>query len=600
MAYRATDGRASRQDDGVAIGLCFMRTLPEDPVAATVFTAGALSLVCDARLDNRAELIEALNLSDPGVSEGEILLAAYRQWGKDCVARLLGDFAFIVHDASERYLFAARDHMGVRPLFYRAEPSRIVISTEMRTLISPGGPFSDLAPIGPAERKITDFLLGQPGQDHTVFFEGICRLPPGHWLGFGSETGFELACYWQPDIASPDRFADTSPAAFRRLFEEAVRCRSRALTPPAYLLSGGLDSTSIACCAATQADPAAPVNTFSIVFDQTPQWSERSYIEAALKQFPFRAKLISLDDHAPLDGFEGKLVQHGRLFNAPGLSLTHGLVKALSADGFRVYIDGHGGDEVVSHGVGRLNELAEAGRWGAVWRESRGCADLYQTSRTKMFVDLFLSHARFKGRYKLGRLLSKWTAFTGGKPAGSLLNARLAANRTAPARNGSEKLSEAEQHVAALRTSILVDSLEIVELMSAGYGTQPAFPFFDKRLVEFCLALPSEAKLAKGYTRLILREALEGILPEKVRWRRTKFDFAPHIARGFLRHHKDLLDEAIVEDRDGAGDYVDIATARASLSQLKKQGAKTDGLHLRVVWSTAALSLWLRVRKKQL
>ncbi|OYW78394.1 MAG: hypothetical protein B7Z26_09850, partial [Asticcacaulis sp. 32-58-5] len=89
----------------------------------------------------------------------------------------------------------------------------------------------------------------------------------------------------------------------------------------------------------------------------------------------------------------------------------------------------------------------------------------------------------------------------------------------------------------------LASSLEVIEAAAAGAGLEARFPFFDKRVVEFCLSLPSEAKLDQGHVRLILRQAMEGVLPPKVQWRRSKFDFAPHIATGLLAHHDDLMRE---------------------------------------------------------
>ncbi|OYW78395.1 MAG: hypothetical protein B7Z26_09860 [Asticcacaulis sp. 32-58-5] len=298
-----------------------MRTLPEDPLRATIFEDGQARAVIDARLDNRADLLAELGIGDATLPEGALILAAWRRWGEDCVRHFVGDFALIIYDADTQRIFAARDHMGVKPLFYRADNAGLALASEPKVLAAPGAPFSDLSKAGLIEADVADFITGQLPRDHRVVYDGLWRVTPGHILSAGPDLTPVLTSYWQ--AAADETITDKSPAALRALLTEAVRCRLRSPQPVAALLSGGLDSTSIACLSSQLQTDA--VDSFSIVFDKTPHLSERDYIDAGIAHGHFRPRHVAMDGYAPFGDFEALLKLEGRLFGAPGLRMTSSL-----------------------------------------------------------------------------------------------------------------------------------------------------------------------------------------------------------------------------------------------------------------------------------
>lgn len=591
MPYRAPDGAACWTGAAacgaiVSLGLGYMRVLPEDPSGAVVFASGALHLVADLRLDNRDELLTQLSLGTDTPDAG-ILLAAYAAWAEHCVYHLLGDFAFILYDEASDRLFAARDHMGVKPLFYRQEAEGLLLASEARVLRQPGPPFNDLGRYTASDRDLARFMGGYvlPQNDDEV----VRRLLGGHVLICEGGGPAIVRAYWEPRPAADGSRND--PAAFRALFEDAVFRRMRGTGSVAAMMSGGLDSTSIACTAALQ---KPPLDSFSMVFDRTPVVNEREYIEAAIARGGFRPHFLHLDDYDPVTGLDKLLALHSRPFIAPGLVMTQALLDAVKGEGFRVVLDGHGGDEVVSQGVTRLHELAASGEWGKLWRECRGSAAIYGHNRTELFVLYVIRHGRFKGAHHLRKLAAWWERRKSNDlDVPDLLGARLTgyeSEHQMPPR----PLTESEAHLANLKDATQIDALEILELTAAGSGIEMRFPFMDKRLIEFCLALPAEAKLDQGFGRMILRRAMDGILPPAVQWRRSKINFTPLLAGGAVKYSCEAIEDLICEATPGLSGCVNLATVQTMWSRMKKAGAQAKGQDVQAVLRTVLLALWLR------
>ncbi|WP_155913917.1 asparagine synthase-related protein [Asticcacaulis sp. AC466] len=596
MPYRAPDGCVVWTGNGVALGVGFMRVLAEEPTDPTIFTFGKLVITCDIRFDNREELISALSL-DKGVREAEVLAGAFSKWGLDCVQHFIGDFAFIILDLDNGTLFAARDHMGVRPLFYRHDDAGFCIATEHRVLVAPGAPFRSLAQDEVLHQQVADFVVGRDYQEHTIIFEGISRLPAGSRLLRTPGQAPVVETYWLP-TANPRSESDApAPAELRAVLEMAIACRMRAARPVGSMLSGGLDSSSISCLASrlSVADGTGPIDTFSIVFDDNPNLNERPFIEAAVAVGTFKPHFLSFSGYAPLENLEELMRVQGRLVNSPGTVLVYKAYQAISAEGLRVFLDGHGGDEVVSHGLARVNELASVGRWRDVWRELAGAGRLNGESRIAQFILLFVRHGKYKGAYRVRRAFIKainWLT----PPPDDLLQAKYRNLTTSAPKRLAE--TEAARQEKNLRSAHITHVLEHLEIIAARAGTQPRFPFFDKRMVEFCMSLPSSSKMKDGWTRLILRQAMEGILPSKIQWRTGKFDFAPHVGIGIFKHHVPMLEDIISRNADEVGEYINLDIVRPILKEGKRNVRSLDGKSIQILWRTAALSLWLRQKKK--
>ena len=601
MPHRGIDGTRLFHRGAVALGHALTRTLPEARSGMLPFVSGDLALTSDARLDNRDDLIAALRPTGSEFSDSALIAAAYRRWGEECPAHLLGDFAFALWDDEQRRLFCARDHFGVKPFYYSVAGGDFAFGSEIKALFALPNVSQSID-----EARIADFLVGLPPESPATFYDGIFSLSAAHSLSV--EGGrLNLRRYWR---LKPSTLAEADHAdEFLSIFTAAVECRMRSTGPVGAMLSGGLDSSAIACVAAplVARDQSQALPAFSIVFDATPKWNERPFIEAVLAQGPFDPTFVAADNYAPFKDFDALLGEQDGVFPAPGLAVSRTLYRAAADRGVRVLLNGHGGDEVVSHGEGRLRELAEANRWGALWREARGLAAVDGEPAWPILAAHFENygpgrHLRPARRIAAGALrrLRMRHGAPGGPSLLALVNPGLAARTDLAARYRETKVaaattnaSESERHRQVLSSPMTACAFEVLDKAAASAGIELRYPFFDKRLVEFCIGLPSVEKLNGGWSRLILRRAMQGILPPAIQWRRDKLDFSPHIIRGLLAHHAALL-ERILDDADGVGRYVELPAATAAYERVRERKEAANGADVQAVWRTAALSLWLR------
>lgn len=603
MQHRAPDGSSWWMDASVVLGHAWLNTTDEAGPGPLTMAGGKLAITADCRLDNRDELLARLGIRDSSVADAVLLMRAYLRWGEACPEHLQGDFAFALWDGERRQLFCVRDHFGVKPFYYHSSDRRFVFASEIGPILDVGGVDMRIS-----EHQISGFLAGLPDDPQSTAYADIFRLPARHSL---TVTGNQVVLrrYWQIEPSPRPMRADAAEE-FRHLFTQSVRNRMRGTSAVGAMLSGGLDSSSIACVAgmqnAAQRKPRLP--TFSLVFEKGSPMDERPFIEAVLAQQKVDGTLISVGNYAPFAEFERILEEQEETFLAPGLSLTRDIYRTAGAKGMKVLLDGHGGDEVVSQGHGHLHELADAGKWMELWRELRSASNTYGDGMFGLYYQFLTLYGPAWRIAKIKRLanraLSKLRRRPTGRPATSwrgLINPDLAmrtdlverfrrAGYMPPAVSASETLT----HRWLLSNGMVPHAFEVLDKAAANFGVEPRYPFWDKPLVEFCLALPGAEKLNQGFGRSVLRRAMEGILPPAVQWRRDKIDFTSNLVKGMLGNHRDLLDKVLVADAALIAPYVNLPEVTAAYGRISSQPEAATLPDVQYVWRSIALSLWLR------
>ena len=558
-----------------------------------------LVIAADARLDNYRELISTLGLDKRIATTAQIIGAAYRRWGASSPAQLLGDFSFIVWDQSAGRLFAARDHFGVRPFYYSAEPKQFIFGSTMSAIRS--------VECDPTYDKIflSDFVAGRIGDMNSTLYETIKRLPPGHSLTL-DDSGHRVQPYWRLE---PVLLSRMSPIAdqFRALFEDAVTSRMADEPSLGLMLSGGLDSSSIAMVAAqSRSGKAERLQSFSMTFDAMSGWSDRTYLAAVVEAGAFASHRIPSDDYDPFAELDVMLDEQEGPFLAYNHAVSRRIYACAAERGVTCLLDGHGGDEIISQGFGRLNELAQAGRWFTLWKEAAAAAAVFEMSRWSV-ISPYLAHNR-----SIRRIRSRMASFS--RPAAvrgggttpisdlDLVSPELAARTDLKSRadvipwgrRGSH--TEKDLHLAILSAPIQPYALEVLDRASAAAGISTRYPFYDRRLAEFCVSLESSEKLRDGMPRAILRDAMKDLLPEPVRLRRDKFDFSAQLHEGIARHISSI-DRTVFRQNAGLNDYVDMGAAHRSMERVKHGQAL--GVEYRQVWRLFVLARWLQRKQER-
>lgn len=598
LAHRGPDGADMWVEGSTGFGHRMLWTTPEslEEKLPLVNRTGDLALTADARIDNRDELLAALDFSGctgKVITDSQLILKAYEQWGERCPEKLLGDFAFAIWDRRKQVLFCTRDHMGVKPFYYYQSDRVFAFASEIKALLC-----LPEVPRRLNEVRVADYLVPILEDKVITFYKDILRLPPAHTMTV-SRHGMSVRAYWSLDPMREIRYnSDAEYAeAFRDIFTEAVRCRLRSAFPLGSMLSGGLDSSSIVCVARKllKENGHRGLHTFSAIFKDVPECDERPYINSVLAQGGLEPHYVHADQLSPLADLDRVFWHEDEPFYAPNLFMHWGLYRAAQNQGTRILLDGIDGDTTVSHSLVYLAELVRTGQWTKLTKEVNGLSKRFNRSHWRVLWHYGLSpHVpepiRSVWRIVRGRNRPAWTrnAIVNTEFARQIGLAQriqdLLRDRSKPAQTSRE------DHLRRLTSGMVPFALEVADKAAASFSLEPRYPFFDKILVEFCLALPPEQKLQRGWTRMVLRRAMTNILPVEVQWREGKMDLSPVLHRALLAFERELLEDVVLHDVKAIENYVDTVALRKAYQRYVSLGTD-DSL---TVWKVATLALWLR------
>ena len=642
LAHRGGDAQGMICEGAIAMVHHMSRSTPESvherqPV---IRSTPASWLVADARIDNRCELAGLIGISrTAAVSDAELIALAYERWGHRCVERLVGDFSFVRWDGQSRELFCARDPMGVRPLYYFESEGTFAFASELKALLVLSEVPRDIDPL-----QIALFIEGTIADRHRTHYKAIHRLPAAHTLTIGRQRVGPTR-YWFPDAERELRLSRPAEyvEAFREIFRDAIRSRLRTIHPVGAALSGGLDSSSIVCAARELAGQmtASPLHTFSLIFPSLPERElkmidERRYIDSVVRGGGVVPTFVRGDELSPVADIAEVIERLDEPYPAPNLYLHWSMYHAARERGVRVFLDGFDGDSAVSHGFARFNGLVQHGEWDTFEREVRALAAHRRVAPLSILSHFGLPHlsafaergswvewARSAGQLtrRFGLPLGRTVFNHGLRPATpaairrmlrvlrrvpgeaySLVNADLARALSASGYANEDDVAgvmstERQSHAQGLSQPAYQLTLELADQSAAAFGIEPRYPFFDRRLIDFCLSVPDTEKFADGWPRLLFRRAMEGILPPEVQWRPDKGNLSPNFHRSFRAA------QAVAPDPgpdSPLAPYVDIQALRHMrqryCSESSTLARSADG---HALFRAMVLEQWLSAKQRQ-
>ncbi|MBA3242462.1 MAG: asparagine synthase (glutamine-hydrolyzing) [Acidobacteria bacterium] len=637
LAHRGPDGSviwtasggAAKSDGEINAGLGFRRliTTPEafNEMPPLRDEPASLVLTADVRLDNRAELRAALHDELPPaadgsttVGDGALLLAAYKKWGEACPEHLLGDFAFAIWDERRRRLFAARDHFGVKPFYYFHVPGRcFAFATEIKALWCVG----EVQP-KPNERMIAQTLLMAPLEKVETFYEDVVRLPPCHTL-IVDRNGARQRLYWAPDLSRELRFKNDADyvEGFREIFREAVCCRLRSSHRVSSTLSGGLDSSSVACMARTiyraENTDALPLATFSCIWPSLhqahPRINEVSWMQAVIDGGDIEANWMHGDTLSPFTDARRMAWHADHPAMAHNSYMELAMWRAAQEQGVRVMLTGMDGDTTVDHGYDDLTEYALRGHWHRLYREASMLrVNIRASLHTRRHLMWYFGFRPIVPRCCLQwfeRLRPRVNPFTPslralpGTGKSSFIQDDFARRQGVESRLDEMAETSYESRYRKNQRRIThwenIDwagftyGLEMLDSMSAAFEVEQRYPFFDRRLIEYCLALPLGQILRDGWTRSILRRAMEGILPPAVQWRPHKADLSANGKLKLVEIDGPLVESVIYEYNVALSSYLDLHAMRTVWERYRADPLAQHAADTRLMIAVA-LGLWLQ------
>jgi asparagine synthase (glutamine-hydrolysing) len=439
----------------------------------------------------------------------------------------------------------------------------------------------------------------------ATFYEAVKALPPAHTLHV-DEAGLRLRPYWSLDettelrLPSDDAYAE----GFRERIEASVRARLRSITPVGVTLSGGLDSSTISSLSA-KFNPGR-VHTYSAVFQSARASDERHYQQSVVDKWGLPRTEYVADGESPLAAHDDITRSIDGWQMAGNLRMNWNMYRLASEQGVGVMFEGFDGDTVVSHGLGFFGELAQRRQWLRLAVEVGTHA---RTTRIPVFPTVWSWWAgfRFYPLLRRYRLLRHWMLLEGA--AGRLRPGRRSPEEGAVPwtsylrpefvqrmRDRSRRPmppTERAHHARILEGSIQAHVCEMLNACGAAFGVDVRFPFFDRRLAEYCVSLPPELKIRRGPTRVILSRAMKGVVPDLVLSRKDKSNLEPGLEHSMRTYALPLVQSTIESGAlEMLSGYVDVAACHATF--LRYQQGNTSASDRLLVWQLLVMLLWLQ------
>ena len=520
------------------------------------------SIIYNGEIYNYIELrreLRALGHRFSTNTDTEVLLQAWAEWGEGCLPKLTGMFAFAVWDRVEACVWLCRDAFGIKPLFYSLETGKLLFASEIRALH-----ILRNIPAAINHQRAYDYLVREyydMGQE--TFFAGINHLPPGHLMRFDLATvQAQPPAPWHHPGITENKTIGLGQAVeqLRDLFLDSVRLHLRSDVPLAAMLSGGIDSSAIAC-AMRHIEPDMDIHTFSFIARDSDN-SEESWVDIVNRHINAIPHKVILSAGGLMTDLDRLILSQGEPFGSTSIYAQYGVCREIGSAGITVILDGQGADELLAGYVGypvpRLHSLLEQGaliqatsflsnwcRWPGRnrWKELKRAADEMTTGRLNALLRRLGGHSLYPAWVQRETL--------------NALGVTVSHNRAVtPDQIRGRRLMAYLRHVLTKRGLPLL--LRHVDRNSMAFSIETRTPFLTTELANFMLRLPENHLVSDtGETKSVFRAAMRGIVPDTILDRKDKIGFeAPE--RLWLKSHAGTLRNWLAHDLNVS--WIDNAT----------------------------------------
>ena len=580
------DGSGEWLDGCAGLGQQSLALTLEEVGETQPIVIGDLVGVFDGRLDNRDELIDELFEASPTgrvPTDAELAVRSFDRWRHDCPKHLLGDFGLAVWDGHREELFCARDHIGIRPLYYAVHGRVLVLATDVRGVLA-----HPSLPREPNARHVAEILSDDVTNRTDTLYEGLFRLPPAHALSARDGT-VTTTRYWDADLMRELTYPDDDDYVdhFLSVFGEAVHCRMRSNAPVTTALSGGLDSSLISGVAmerrSSEQGFASSVDATSLVFPGE-SCDESVWIRAVADAIGIEVREVPW---APLtwDQLLNEATRTMYLPPAPNMAVDRFVWAGIRRT---VVMSGTGGDQWMVGHYGYFKDLLARRDFVKLGRSAFQGGSSMMAQAAQEVVE-----------YRANAWTRRLRRQVAEAPASSLVGPALQV--------AAQAVQAAAEEVLALPRPLGVDRSKHQRYKTLHYPWEPYVfelavqavgggnllcvePFYDRRVVEFALAVPDSQRWRGRDYRWLQRRALRRVGLGTTADRHTKPEFSP-TSRNEIRNVLDSgLPTRLKVDQYGwiAKDAF-VAGTNPSSASLDRTTVTS-----REQWLVAALEAWVR------
>jgi asparagine synthase (glutamine-hydrolysing) len=510
QAHRGPDGCGTWADPGIVLGhrrLAFL-DLSHEGAQPMHFAEGRYVITYNGEVYNYVELratLERLGHELRSTSDTEVLLAAYAEWGVECLHRLNGMFAFAIWDRRERTLFVARDRLGVKPLTYTWDGRRFGFASESKALHAGG-----LAPGGMDPDAVYEYLARGYTSEGRSFHAGVHALEPGSAILLSDGMPLRTWQWWNPERSEDAAFgdADAWAEAIGELLDDAVRIRLRADVPVGAHLSGGLDSSAITCAAARHHAGSEPFHAFTGAFTDDAASDERRWARSVAEHAGVRMHEVEIGVDDLAAQFARILWHMDEPIAGPGVFPQLMVCDLVARERVKAVLGGQGGDELFA-GYLRHRALYWRGRASGAGVGGRASAALELASMAR-------------GEWRRVRRTSTRVGDAQLDPA---FVASVDPMLREQVRRGALSHASVRDLLWHDLRSYLPGLLHVEDRTSMAASIESRTPLLDYRLVELALRIPVDLLFERGNPKPLLRRAVASWLPQDVVARRDKKGF---------------------------------------------------------------------------
>ena len=477
-------------------------------------------------IELRAELIE-IGYKFYSNSDTEVLLAAWREWGKECLIKLEGMFAFVILDRSSNKITCVRDAFGIKPFFYTWENGSFLFASEMEAIKA-----LKLESVELDWQSAYNYLIhGSYDNGPRTFIHEVFNLSPGHLLEIDllKNIKSESVQWWKPSIEErTDITFDQATELVRDQFLNNIRLQMRSDVPLGAALSGGIDSSSVVC-AMRKVEPELPINTFSYIAKGS-SVSEETWVDLVNDHVNAIPNKITLDPRELAADLDDMIKVQGEPFGSTSIYAQYRVFKLAREHGITVTLDGQGADEMLAGYSGypgqRIRSLVEKGEFSEAiyflneWSKWPGRSRLMGIKHTI-------------AQMSQGYLYETLRHINDKKKIPSWINVEILEQRGIIRRLPRHGIGQNEvgrrlnaELLLCLTQRGLPALLRHGDRNSMRFSVESRVPFLTLNLVNLLLSLPESYLISNnGETKSVFRAAMRGIVPDQILDRRDKIGF---------------------------------------------------------------------------
>lgn len=560
IAHRGPDGDGIHQDRGVALGHKRLAIIDLDTGQQPMSNEdGSIWITFNGEIYNYVELRRELTRHHKfrTQSDTEVILHLYEELGERCLERLNGMFAFAIWDSRQQRLFAARDRIGIKPLYWASTDDELLFASEPKAIFASGAVAPRADREGLEQYLTFQFCLGE-----RTLFEGIQRLEPGHYLTFrpGRDRVPAEVCYWdynyELDLHHTDDYFREELVA---LLQDAVRIQLRSDVPVGAHCSGGIDSTTVVSLAARQYPHT--FHTFTGAFREGPEYDESRYARAVAANVGATYHEVWPTGQEFADTMPWLIYMMDEPAAGPGLFPQY-CVSRLARDHVKVVLGGQGGDELFGGYARYLVAYLEQALKGAIYGTGSDprylvtwesiAPSLGMLRQYRPLLQSFFSDGLFgdmdRRYFRLVSRLEDADSLISGDAWSASSRERMFGAFAQVFNNPSTKSYFNKMTNFDLKT-LLPALLQVEDRTSMSVSLESRVPLLDHRIAELVTRMPPATRFKGGDSKRIFREAIQPFIPEEVFTRRDKMGFPVPLTEWMRGPVRDFVGDVLLGTR---------------------------------------------------